>query len=64
MNIGSQIPASISQNDPVKQAVDIQLMRRTKDMAQQQSQAILDAMPKTPNTPTHPYLGQRIDIRF
>lgn len=65
MNIGSQIPASISQNDPLKQAVDVQLMRKTRDMAEQQTQQLLASMPKTQvEQATHPHLGQRIDIRF
>jgi len=67
MNIGSIIPASISQSDPLKQAIDVQLMRKSKEMSQQQEQIILDALPKSPQqsqAATHPYLGQRIDIRF
>ena len=65
MNIGSQVPASISQNDPLKQAVDVQLMRKARDMAQQQTQQLLDSMPKAQTQMAQqPHLGQRIDIRF
>ncbi len=65
MNIGAQIPASVSQTDPFKQAVDVQLIRKTRDLAQQQAQDLLQNMPKQqPQQAQHPHLGQRIDIRF
>ena len=65
MNIGSQMPASVSQSDPLKQSVDISLMRKTRDLMEGQATQLLQGLPQAKqDAVAHPYLGQRIDIRY